>query len=155
MTTTRYIILRNSTEQAAYIGNPNVFQGHKYPVIMEGYKPTLTKNESVDRAVDGTLDMTIGSITFTTQLVLRCRETATTDEATANYGTLGDLETYYKLNDPGGSPTNVITLVDHFGTAHTGFLVGDYAPQPLTTIISGEDASFFVAIQFMEKAAIA
>ena len=152
---TRYIILRNSVEQAAFIANPAAFAGHKFVVIQDSYKPTLTKASSQQRAMDGTLDQTDGSVTFSGQYVLRVTETPSSENTADHYGSQDDLEDYFILNNPKGTPSNLITLVDHYGNTHNGFLIGDHSPQPLTTILEGEDAHFFVAIQFMERDPVA
>jgi len=158
MATTKWITLRNSIQQAAYVANPNVETGKKFLVIAGGYKPILVKAQSQQRALDGTLDLHVGGIYKIFKYAIRTSHTLSGFEGDPNAGTLSDLDALYMLNKPNptsGQPSNLIYLVDHYGTTYSGFLTGEHSPEPITTIIDGTEAHFIIPIEFTVKDAVA
>jgi hypothetical protein len=145
-----YIILRNSEEHDA---DPK--EGHWFRVVHQtGFAETLDKgSDQIDRTIGGKPDVQITPITRTLNYTIRVRDTLDTLDD-ANYGVLGDLQDYYTQNNPQGSPSNLIYLEDFRGVEVTGFLVGKFTPQPITTQIVGSDAIFFVPITFIQKDAV-
>jgi hypothetical protein len=143
----KYIILRNSTEQAAFVSDPNTPQGHNFRVVMGGLQPVAKKAQTLDTTIEGELDMSIGSIRDSIRYQLYVVESDP-----EGYGNLSDLRTLFNLNEPNETITNLITLVDHGGTTIAGYLVGDHMPAPQTTILTGTGAIYLVPIEFMAKA---
>jgi hypothetical protein len=122
----------------------------RFRVIQGGWKPTLSKRQTFNETIDGGLDACIGSIYKSIQYIFRLSET----EEDTNYGTKGDLEYFFCLNDPSpapGSPSNLLTIIDNYETTMHGFLVGNFTPEPLTTIISGTYAWFMTPVEIKIK----
>lgn len=168
------LILRNSVEQAEWLllnvtqranalrdlSDPLYdaasFKGHRFHVYMGGFKPKKIKNNTLDRTISGAADNQIGFIVYEGSYVITCKETLSSSDD-PNDGTYGDLDAYYMLNNPSptvGEPNNLITLVDFDGVERAGFLIGDQAPDPLTTLIKGVYAYYTVPIQFVQRDAI-
>lgn len=172
-----YIILRNSVEQAAWAAltseqraaqmaweasygtsgsDPGFWQGKKFKVVMGGYRAALVQPlSSIVPTPAGWVDTSPGPIFYEAQFIIRTYHTIPVYEPEPHLGTLGDLETYYKLQNPNGTPTNIKVLVDHFGVEHTGFFREDFVPEPLTTTIEGAYAIFMVPISFIQQQAVA
>jgi hypothetical protein len=67
------------------------------------------------------------------------------------WGTYANLETYYGYNNPGGTPSVLLTMIDHSGGTHTGYLTGDLKRDPLSVILDGNTAYWAIPVQFVEK----
>jgi hypothetical protein len=155
----QYIILRNSVEQAAWDAltpeeqlDPAHFQGKKFAVVMQNYAPGLSKGGTERETIGGVIDVSEGNVFWQWRGIIFVKYDVEDAEQTAGYGTYADLEDYFKLNNPHGSPSNVITLIDHYGVAHTGYIrTKEHVPTPLTQMIDGEYAMFTVPLQFLER----
>lgn len=135
-----YITLQNSTNSVS----------KRFRAVMGGWKNTLNKKETINEVIGGGLDIAVGSIYETNQYMFRVRHT----EEDSEFGTKSDLEYFFRLNDPDpatGSPSNLLTLVDHYGTTKHGYLVGNLCPDPVTTIIDGLYAWFMIQVEFRVK----
>jgi hypothetical protein len=122
----------------------------RFRVIQGGWKPTLSKRQTVNETIDGGLDICLGSIFETVQYVFRLSET----EADTNFGTKADLEYFYTLNNPTpvtGQPSNLLTIIDNYEVTKHGYMLGNLVPEPLTTIISGIYAWFMTPIEIRIK----
>lgn len=144
--TTAYIVIADTKT-----GSPA--KSLKFAVIQGGYQPMMVKNQSIEQTIDGRYDVTMGGIFYHFLYILRVREANTTEEENAGYGHYADLDYFYKLNNPNADPSNLLTLTDHQTIPHTGYLVGNFVPMPLTTIIEGTQALFTVQIEFIEREA--
>lgn len=109
-------------------------------------KTPWRRTDQVTIALDGTPDKAAGIILYPRQYVLRVPYVS----ADSNYGTLADLKTLFELNDPNATPSDVITLTDHFGVSIDVIFVGEADPQPVSTIIDGNSAFYMVPISLME-----
>lgn len=127
-----YIVLANSSGSG----------GKRYRVPMGYYKPVLFRNQSIEETVGGTLDIAQGANFERHEYALWVRQT----EADSNYGTLGELKALWQLNNPNGTPSDRITLTDHFGTNHTVVFQGEFSQQAMTTIIEGTEAWYMVPV---------
>lgn len=158
----KFITLRNSVEQAAWIaqGSTGTETGKRFMVIQGGLAPSLSKSQTMEIAIDGSVDVSMGAVRFSVRFMIRTQET-TTDRYDDNgvlierIGSLSEIETYYKLNNAIGSPSNLIHLVDHYGHEYDGFLIGDHSPSPLTTTVIGTEAYYTVEISFVAKSKVA
>ena len=117
--------------------------GSAFRIVQGGWKPIKNKTGEINRTAGGGIDYAVGDIYEIFDMVVWCRDT----EDVAGYGDRAELERIYALNNPNGSPSNVITFVDHFSTSHDCYMVGDEIPQPLTTMISGLYAWFYIPIK--------
>lgn len=135
MATFKYIILQNS----------NATLVRRFKAI--GLKPVQMRTDSMEYTLDGRPDKTAGPIINQFGYVLRVPED---DPADANYGNMAELRTLYELTNPGATPSDVITLTDHYGVTHNCYFTGDMAPEPLTTMLEGQNAWHIVQIMLQE-----
>jgi len=134
---------------------PEAVVSRKFTVVQGGYNPSLDKSTTLDTTIDGKRDITMGSVFWSARYQIRLRDELTSEETAADWGNRLDLEYFYKLNNPNGDPSNLITVTDHYGVDHTGYLIGSHQEQPLTTVIHGNQANFIINIEFHEKVAVA
>ena len=129
-----YITLTDSAEQIS----------KKFVVIFSGYEPLLDKVQTVNTTINGGLDAAFGGVYETHTYTIKIRET----EPRAGYGSKADLESLFRLNNPNGTPSTVITLTDHYGNYHEVLMVGQYLPTPLSIMIEGDQAWMIVKCTF-------
>jgi len=119
----------------------------KFRVIAEGYDDgTMSKSMSIEKTIGGGVDASMGEVYKSWAPIIKVRHT----EPISDYGTLDDLKTFYSYSDPGGTPSNRITFIDHHGSSYTIVFVGELKKQMLSAIIVGEDAWSIVAVLFQE-----
>jgi len=114
----------------------------KFYVVIGGYDSSIRKNGNIEDTLNGGIDYSVGSIREMQNLTLRVKHTS--DEA--NFGCLQDIKDLFRLNNPYGSPSNIIEYVDHFGVHHNVYLVGELKQNLLTTLIEGTSAVYLVPI---------
>lgn len=117
--------------------------GSAFRVVQGGFKPIKDKTGEINKTAGGGIDYAIGDIYEMFEYIIWLRDTE--DEGT--YGDRAELERIYALNNPNGTPSNVITLKDHFENEHDCYMVGQQVPQPLSTIISGLYAWFYIPVK--------
>jgi hypothetical protein len=110
--------------------------------VQGGYKPIKEKTGEINRTAGGSFDYAVGDIYRTFKYIIWLRDT----EDEGDYGDVVELERIFGLNNPNGNPSNVITLEDHFNNQYSCYMVGDQVPEPLTTIISGLYAWYYIPI---------
>lgn len=132
MPTYNYIILERSNHS-----------GDKWFTAIQ-YTPSLTKGDTIEYALDGSIDKQNGPVTtqFRYQLRVPC------DTPPNNYGDYADLLAFFRLANSNLTPSDVIILTDHFGTAYDVYFVGNMSPEPLTTVLEGPNAWFLINITF-------
>lgn len=136
---TTYIILTNS----------NASLSRKFAVLHAGYAPGLEKVGVRRLSVTGKVDNQVGPV------LRRWVYTVRTWEASppTDYGTLANLKTLFSLNDPWGTPSNVITLTDFDDVAYSVYLTNVLAEKPDTYAVLGDDARFSVEIHMQQTTA--
>ena len=130
----KYFILTNSNSSLS----------KKFRVILTSYNATLEKSQTISKTLDGNLDVSVGGIYETHQYAIRVKQT----EDEEDYGSLNDLETFFMLNDPNGTPSNVLTLTDHYGVDYSVYYVGNFSKAIMGVSIEGENAWFVVQAAF-------
>lgn len=143
MTSYNYIILESSS------GSPS----WRFKVVEGGYNVVKEKAQTENETIGG-IDVAMGAVHEIHEYVVKVKQGRWIITDSGSYqveadevGLLSDLEAFYELNDPGGSPTNVITLTDHYGVEKDVYFVGTFAKQPISTIIEGGNAIFFIPIR--------
>ena len=131
MTTYAYIVLQDSSGS-----------GGNFAVPMGGYNPEGDREQSINKTVGGTYDISQGENFEIHRYTIRCRHT----EDRSGYGTFGELIRLWKLNNPKGTPTDRITFTDHFGVVHYAYFEGKIPWGAITTVIEGLQAWYFVPI---------
>lgn len=134
-----YITLANSTGTLS----------KRFNVILGGYKVTYHKTGSERETIDGSLDVCQGGVRRDIQYVLRVSEAV----ADSNYGTLANLQTLFNLNNPQATPTNKITLTDHYGNTIYCYLTRNLELTPQTTILTGNTSLFLIPVTLREAGA--
>jgi len=148
---------------SAYIGEPiMVAQAYitlaestgttvcNFRVIHEGYTDgELEKAGSVEPTIGGGVDVSMGAIRRKWEPIIKVYGTnSTVDEA--GFGTRQALEYFFSLNNPGGTPTNLITMTDHHGIGRGIFLIDTLQANLLTTFVEGSGAVFHVKVRMIE-----
>lgn len=116
----------------------------KFRVIAAGYDDgSLEKAESRVRTIGGGIDHAMGAVYKTWTPTIKVRHT----ESDAGYGTLAELEYLYSLNNPNGTPSNVLTFTDHHSVQHQVRTVGPFQKSFLGSSIEGSEAWAVVQIR--------
>jgi len=132
-----YLILTNSTGTLS----------KRFRVIAEGYDNGLPeKTVSASKTVGGGLDVSQGAIYLSWSPIIRVLHT----ETDSNYGTLDELETFFRYNNPNGSPSDKITLIDHQGRSYIVIMLGDFRKSLLTARIEGTLALYYVKLRLQQ-----
>lgn len=133
-----YITLRNSDSSVE----------KKFKVLAQDYDDgTPEKAGTMKRTLGGGLSQSVGGVYYSWTPTIRVRET----ETESGYGDLADLTYFFELNNPAGTPSNLITFIDHHNDSHTVILVGSMQKAVLTAAIEGENAYYIVRLRFQEK----
>ena len=136
MATNKYIVLATQDNSLS----------KRFRIIEGGYAKNLTKSGSMERTITGKLDVKAGSILRVFPYIIKVRHT----ETDSNYGTAAELEALFLLNNPASATTPpLLKYTDHYGTTSDAYLFGDMSFNPLTTIIEGIYAWFFVQVQIV------
>lgn len=138
MASNAYISLRNSNSSI----------NKKFKSVQRA--PVLERSDELSRTIGGVMDKSAGAITATHQFILR----VPAETADSQYGTLSDLKALFILNNPNGTPSDVITLTDHDTTEHACVFVGSLSPEHMTTMLEGPNASYLVKVQLAEIAPV-
>ena len=120
----------------------------KYYAILSGHSEIHRKAQSIENNIEGEPLITNGGIVLQFNYVIKLMYE--TDEA--GFGTKDEMIYLYRLNNPNGSPSDVLTLIDHYGVSHKVKFTEGLELVPLTTMIDGEDAYFYTPIKFIEVA---
>jgi hypothetical protein len=118
----------------------------KFYAILNGYTESHHKAQSIDDNIEGDPLVTNGGIVIRFSYLLKLSY----EMADTSFGTKNELIQMYNLNNPNASPSDVLTLIDHYGVSHTVKFEGDLSLNPLTTMIDGEDSYFYTPIKLIE-----
>lgn len=141
------------------LSNSNNSLTKKFRVMLGGYKPTFSRTQTRRRTITGKIDNQEGPICQRWEYALKAYETDPTDPngtdgATEGYGTLSHLETFFQYNDPGGTPSNELTLTDHYGNTHTVVFTGEMQEIPVSVNIAGVSSEHHVSAVLEETTAV-
>lgn len=104
------------------------------------------RTDSMQITASGAVDIAAGVILQYLQYTLKVPE----ESADSLYGTRLDLDYFFMLNNPAGSPSNLLTLVDHYGDTFTVAFKEDVAPSPITTQLEGNNAIYYIPVKFIK-----
>ena len=135
MTTEKYFILTNSNNTLS----------KRFRVLFEGYVPTIEKSQTIDKTLDGGLDVSMGGLYETHEYLVRVRY----EETDSNYGTMDELKTFFSYNNPNGTPSNVLILTTHLGVNYNVMMVGNFAEKLLGVMIDGIYSFYVVQCTFL------
>jgi hypothetical protein len=140
MTTNKYFVLTNSNDTLS----------KRFHVLFEGYNPTMEKSQTVDRTLDGGLDVSMGGLYEQHEYLVRVRHTEEEDEyEESDWGTLEDLKTFFSYNNPNGTPSNILVLTTHFGDDYDVLMVGSFAEKILGIEIEGIYSFYVIQCTFL------
>lgn len=131
MTTFKYIILSDSETTIS----------KRFKAI--GLKAPEPRTDSMEFTVGGNPDKASGPTLKQWEYVLRVPQDVQDDNS---YGNMDDLLALWRLTNPNASPSDVITLTDHYGDSYDCFFMGSLEPEPLTTMLEGVSAWHIVQI---------
>lgn len=133
MATNKYIELKSSDGSYDF----------QFRVVEGGYRPIEEKKQSMDTTLDGDPDIAQGGIYTRHEYTLRVREE---EAGGSSYGTLSDLHALWALCNPNATPSDRLELTDHFGVTSTVVMMGDYVPEPFTTVLEGQHAWYYLKV---------
>jgi hypothetical protein len=136
MAVNKYITLRNS--------NSSLSRRFKATQMR---LPRL-RSDTIEYTIGGKTDKQAGPVFRQFFYVLRI---PVDDPIDANYGKYSELLTLFDLSNSNATPSDVITLVDHWGNSYSVYFASDLDPEPLTHELEGDNAWFMVAVLFTEK----
>jgi len=122
----------------------------RFICVFPGYFPRKERKDTIDTTLDGELDISRGGVYKTFSYALRVK----LEETDNDYGTQADLEYFYDLNNPNGSPSDILTLTDHYGNIWEVAMVGTYSPQAQTIYLDGPYAFAIIPIELKVISAI-
>ncbi len=132
-----YIILRSSDSSI----------DKKFKVLAPDYDDgTPEKAGTAKKTLGGGISVSVGGIYYSWNPTIRVRHT----ESEAGYGDLQDLTDLYELNNPNGTPSNVITFIDHHNVDHLVYMVGSLKKAVLGSEIEGTEAHYIVRVTLQE-----
>lgn len=122
----------------------NASLSKRFRVLAGGYDDgTLDKAQSGRRTLGGGIDRSMGAVYRSWSPKIRVFHT----ESDSNYGDIADLEYFYSLTNPNGTPSNVIDFTDHHGITYEVHIVGQFKKSLLGTQIEGTESSSIVALR--------
>jgi hypothetical protein len=109
-----------------------------------------TENETI-----GGLDVAMGTVYEIHEYQIKVRagryvftSSGSYQEVPDDYGILDDLEVFYRYNNPNGTPSNIITMIDHYGNTKSILFVGEFPKTPVSTILDTSQAVYFLPVRF-------
>lgn len=124
--------------------------GGKVRVIQSGRNRTLEKTQGRDTTIGGGLDITMGGVYEIHNYTIRVCH----DDPIAGYISYEVLEYLYRLNNPNGSPSNLIKFTDHYGVLHDAHLTGNFDDSLLGCSVEGETAWWIVKLKIEIKPSV-
>lgn len=133
--------------QYSYItlSNSNASLVRRFYVILGSMTRIMQKKQTLDVTIGGKLDLGQGSKLEFITYSLKVKNSATPPE-----GDKADLETFWNLSDPGGTPSDVITLTDHLGSSFTVYLLGEMPESPMAYLLEGDDARYIYQLKVVK-----
>ena len=107
---------------------------------------TPLKAQSTKRTLGGGLSHSVGGIYYSWTPIIKVRHT----ESVSGYGNLQDLTDLFELNNPNGTPSNIITFIDHHNVSRNVIMPGDFRKSTLGSAIEGTEAWHIVRLVLQE-----
>lgn len=123
--------------------------GGKFAIVRDGHNEIIRKKSTVEETMDGGIDVQVGGVHKMFQHIIRVRHT----EPESGYGTFDELRQLYELNNPKGTPSNLLWYTDNVGSVMQIYMVGDFQGALLGCQIEGETAWWDVQVMMRVKPA--
>ncbi len=137
MTVVKYFILTNSDASLS----------KRFRVLHSGYDPVIEKSQTVKKTLTGGWDIASGGLRRRHDYLIRASEED--PEEDDGYGSLADLETFFSYNEPNGTPSNRVTLTDHFGRYWIAVMDGSFPPKIMGAAVEGPNSYYVVKATFL------
>lgn len=122
-------------------------KAYKFRVLAQDYDDgTPEKAETLDRTIGGGIDHSVGGIYVSWSPIIRVRHT----ESETDYGTLADLDYFYRLNNPNGTPSDTIVFIDHMSVEHNVHITGTFQKSLLGVSVEGSEGWYLVRLKLVE-----
>jgi hypothetical protein len=118
----------------------------QFRVVEGGFKVFKEKKQSDETTLDGYPDISQGGIYKTFNFTVKVYESDPDNTGGSPWGELADLEQFYDYNNPNGTPSNVLTMVDHYGDTLYVMFMGQFSLEPATVHLEGNNAIYFIPI---------
>lgn len=121
----------------------------KFRVVEGGYSIVWDKKQDDQPTLDGVPDITQGGIYQTYNFSVKVyQEDPDNTIGDPQWGTLADLQTFYNYNNPNAAsgPSDIITMIDHYGNTNLVVFMGQLNLQPATIMLEGINAVYFIPI---------
>lgn len=118
----------------------------KFYAIAMNYVEENARNQTVETNIEGNYLITNGGNHMAFSYLLKL----SAEMEDTSFGTKADLRNLWLLNNPNGTPTDVITLIDHYGISHTVKFDKTLNLTPLTATIDGTDSFFHTPVRLFE-----
>jgi hypothetical protein len=105
---------------------------------------TESKQEEIIKTISGGIEHSIGAVSTQWRMIVRVRNW---DDDTN--GNLSDLEHFFSLNNPNGTPSNLLTFVDHYGYEHKVTMLGNMKKNLVTTVVQGPNSLYFYRLELI------
>ena len=135
MTSYSYIVLTNSDASLS----------RRFTVMLGSMTKIYQKAQTMDVTIGGKIDLGQGSKLEIISYGLKVKASGTPPE-----GDKADLETFWGYSDPGGTPSDVITLTDNLGNSFNVYILGDMPEQPLAYLLEGDDARYIYTLKVVK-----
>ena len=136
------------------IANSDVSLSKRFRIYAgDGYRPVEEKVETTRPTVTGAIDHQAGPVMARWEYTLKVYHT----ESNANYGTLAELLSLFRLNDPSpaAGPTDVLTLTPIGEDASVSvYCVGRWSPELQGQIPNGTSAVYRVHVTLVQTTAV-
>jgi len=116
----------------------------RFVVVQDSYRPVIEKAGSVTKTVNGKLDIAAGAVFQLRSMKIRARLVP----QDTDYGTYDDLKYFFSLNNPNGSPSNILEMTDHYGEVHNVVFAPKFEPILLGVLLDGVNSSYLVDVMF-------
>jgi hypothetical protein len=139
--------LRGITVRSKYIWLTTSDQSlsKRFMVLQQDYDGgTESKQEEIIKTISGGIEHSIGAVSTQWRMIVRVRNW---DDDTN--GNLSDLEHFFSLNNPNGTPSNLLTFVDHYGYEHKVIMLGNMKKNLVATVIEGPDALYLYRLELI------
>jgi hypothetical protein len=107
---------------------------------------TARRTQTVEEMAGGRLSISSGKMRDVYAYTLFVAETP----GDPDFGSVDDLRKLFSLNNPSGSPSDVITLTRHDGVELDCRLLGDMPDDPYSVILQGATAYYEIPIELAD-----
>ena len=103
----------------------------------------MERKDTINTTLEGEYDISRGGVYKVFTYALRVR----IEEDEDDFGSQADLEYFYSLNNPNGSPSDILFLTDHYENMWEVAMVGVYNPNASTIYLNGPYAFAIIPIE--------